>query len=316
MEEIIVSATGDGKRLDILLHELHTDITRSQLQKKIKSGMVLVNGHPATVHQWLKPGDVIIIDESLVPPPTVSIKEPAKSKKSVTYTLDIIDDTKEYLVINKQSGLLVHEAPGNQEQTLVDLVLEKYPHTAKVGEDPMRPGIVHRLDKEVSGLIVVAKTQNMFDHLKNQFKNRIIRKEYLALVHGAPQTPVGEINFSIDRSETVDHKMAAVPAHEGRGRRAITQFELIERLGNYSLIKLSPRTGRTHQIRVHLNAYGLPIVGDLVYRPKKLKSKLPMDRIFLHATYLGFNDIANEWQDYSLILPPKLQDIIDSLKKN
>jgi len=181
----------------------------------------------------------------------------------------------------------------------------------------MRPGIVHRLDKDVSGLLVIAKTQDMFDHLKQQFKSRKTQKEYFALVYGTPQRPEGEITFNIDRSETQGHKMAAVPTsgNGDRGRKAITEFEIIEQLGNYTYLNIKPKTGRTHQIRVHLNAFGLPIVGDSVYRPRKLKVTIVLDRIFLHAHRLAFEDLNGQFQEFDSPLPTKLQEILNTLKK-
>jgi len=329
MSEYTVTNEQTGQRLDKFLSSQLPDISRSQIQKLIKSGEVLVNQDKPAIHQFLKQDDVININRAR---PAVGARpannmpaydnETAPGQSNVParavapeLRLDIITDNEHCLVINKPAGLLVHEAPGHTEPTLVDLILKKYPKIRKIGEDPMRPGIVHRLDRDVSGLIVITKTQDMFDHLKKQFKSRQVKKEYTALVYGAPQKPEGEISFNIDRSETIDHKMAAVPTHEERGRKAITEFEVTERLGNYSLLNIKPQTGRTHQIRVHLNAYGLPIVGDLTYKPKKFKTKIKMDRIFLHAHYLGFKDLTDKWIEFTSPLPDELNNILTKLKK-
>ncbi len=311
-----VPASGRNQRLDKFLAR-SLNMPRSQIQKRIKSSAVLVNGQQPTVHQFLKEGDVITFKENKSAPAQVSAPAMERHKKTAqaeTPALGIIAQTADYLVVNKPAGLLVHPVPEKKEMALTDLLLEKYPEIKKVGEDPVRPGIVHRLDREVSGVLAVAKNQSMFNHLKDQFKSRKTKKEYIALVYGAPQKPDGEIRFNIDRSDTVDHKMAAVPEHEDRGRAAITHFELLEKLGNYSLLRLMPATGRTHQIRVHLNAYGLPIVGDTIYKPKKLKQKIKLDRIFLHATTLGFYDLSGKWQEYEAPLPPALQSILENLK--
>ncbi len=316
MSKYVVKEIDAGKRLDKFLNEKIEAITRSQLQKLIKNDGVIVNGEKTSVHRFLKINDEV----KLVPLKQSKIKDNKviidKKSKGPKYKLEVIEKTKDYLIINKPAGLLVHEAPGFDETTLVDLVVKKYKDIKKVGDDPLRPGIVHRLDREVSGLMVIARNMDMFEHLKNQFKTRKTKKEYIALVYGAPQKHEGTINFNIDRSETVDYKMAAVPEHEGRGRKAITEFDLIEKLGNYSLLKLTPHTGRTHQIRVHLNAYGLPIIGDLIYHPKKLKTKIKMNRIFLHANKLGFTDCEGKWLEFEAKLPAELDEILKNLKNS
>lgn len=314
MSDFIISKEHQGLRLDKFLVDKLPGISRSQIQKMIKSGRVLVNDKKPSVHQFLKAGDTIkmeIPNNNLLARVSVPELPRQNGAQAQRPAPGIMSDTNHYLVINKPSGLLVHEAPGQNEPTLVDWLLKKYPDIAKIGEDPSRPGIVHRLDKEVSGLMVIAKTQDMFDHLKSQFKTRKIKKEYLALVHGTPAKVEGEIDFNIDRAVN-GHKMAAVP--DERGKKAVTEFEIIEKLGNYSLLKIKPYTGRSHQIRVHLNAYGLPVVGDPIYKPKKLKTKITLDRIFLQANYLGFYDLENSWQEFNLLLGPQLQAVLDKLK--
>ena len=313
MDNITVRQEDAGKRLDKYLRDIITDSTRSQIKKKIKGGIILVNDSSVAVHYFLKEGDVIsesLTTEGQAPDDGPVPKIPAPQMK-------IAEDTDDYLIIEKPAGLIVHEAPGDTGQTLVDQVLEKYPAVAKIGEDPMRPGIVHRLDKEVSGLMVVAKTQDMFDHLKTQFKSRKVKKQYIALAYGSPEKDNDEITFNIGRSETAGHKMAAIPVtgSDDRGKRAITEFDVIERLTNYTVLNIKPLTGRTHQIRVHLNAYGLPVVGDLVYHPKKLKVKIYMTRIFLHSHSLGFNDLDGKWLEYSSPLPEELEAILTKLRK-
>lgn len=296
-----------GQRLDKFLVGQLTELSRSQIQKMIKDGQVLLNEKPTAVHHFLKEGDNITVE--IIPQSPYPELDSGSQKK--VYKLEIIYDDPDFLVINKPAGLLVHEAPGHQETTLVDLLLEKYPEMAKIGEDPIKPGMMHRLDREVSGLMVIAKTQTAFDHLKSQFKLRKVKKEYTALVYGQPAKPDGEIEFAIDRS-VKGFKMAAKPG--GEGRKATTKFVVLENLKDYSLLKLTPETGRTHQIRVHLNAYGLPIVGDNVYKPKKLKEKIKLDRIFLEASYLGFYDLEGQWQEFRLPLSKELENILQSLR--
>lgn len=317
MPDFHASEQDNKKRLDKFLVGKFPGQTRSQIQKLIKNGAILVNEKKPSVHQFLKTDDLITVHRARPavdargdnqPSPQAQAAAPGRGE------LHIISDQSDYLVVNKPAGLLVHPAPTTNEPTLVDWLLQKYPGMNKIGEDPLRPGIVHRLDRDVSGLLVVAKTQDMFDRLKSQFKTRKIKKEYTALVYGAPAKDSGEINFNIDRSETADHKMAAVPEHENRGRKAVTAFEVVKRFANYTLLTAKPQTGRTHQIRVHLNAFGLPIVGDTIYKPKKLKTKIKMNRIFLHAQYLGFYNLDNTWSDYQTPLPSGLQEIINKLK--
>ncbi|MFA5051898.1 MAG: RluA family pseudouridine synthase [Patescibacteria group bacterium] len=321
MQKITVDNAQDGQRLDKFLTEHWPDKTRSQIQKLIRSGAVLVNGEVPSVHHFLKERDIIEINQ---PQPVAAARvsrqetQSQNEKNSPTPEPAIVAETADYIILHKPAGLLVHEGAGEKEPTLVDWLLKKYPAIVKIGEDPARPGIVHRLDREVSGLMVVAKTQAMFDHLKEQFRNRTIKKEYTALVNGHPAKEEDEITFNIDRSETTDFKMAAIPTSgtDNRGRHAVTAFEVVKRYAKYTLLIVRPKTGRTHQIRVHLNAYGLPIAGDLVYCPTKLrqKNRLSLNRIFLQATQLGFNDLNGLWQQYSEKLDPELQLFLHSLK--
>ncbi len=313
MTKFTIADHDAGHRLDKYLGAQLPDITRSQLQKRIKRGDVTVNGRQPSVHQFLKTGDAIIVrtDE----PVTKKIKKLFTRTTPTIPDIPIIADTDDYLVINKPAGVIVHDAPGEHGATVVDFVVSRYPSVKKISEAPIRPGIVHRIDKEVSGLLVIAKTQDMFEYLKSQFKSRDVEKWYYALVEGAPEKTHDTINFNIDRSTTTGHKMAAVPVQEkDRGKEAATEFEVITRYQKYTLLQVRPHTGRTHQIRVHLNAYGLPIVGDPVYRPKKLISKLKPGRIFLHAYHLAFTDLHGQQQRYEIPLPADLRGILDRLR--
>lgn len=234
----------------------------------------------------------------------------------------IISDQPDYLVINKPAGLLVHGASHIKEKTLVDWLLEKYPAISQIGEDLERPGIMHRLDKDVSGLMVIAKSQAAYDSLKEQFKTRTVNKEYTALVYGKILKDEDEINFPIKRS-TQGFKMAAVPKSfleknpDANVRNAITKLEVVKRFINFTLLKLTIKTGRTHQIRVHLFAYGYPIVGDNLYvnKQSKLKNKkYNLGRVFLVSTHLEFNDLSGERQSFSVGLPENLQEFLAQVK--
>lgn len=236
--------------------------------------------------------------------------------------IEIIADTKDYLVINKPAGLLVHGAPHIKEKTLVDWLLEKYPEVSRIGEDLERPGIMHRLDKDVSGLMVIAKNQDSYESLKEQFKSRKTTKEYTALVYGKVLKDEDEIDFPIKRS-TKGYKMAAVPQNfseeneDEKVRRAATAFSVIKRFINFTLLKVTIKTGRTHQIRVHLHAYGYPIVGDNLYCNKQSKiknKKYDLGRVFLTSTHLEFNDLTGARQSFSIGLPDDLSQFLAKIK--
>lgn len=242
---------------------------------------------------------------------------------------EIIAETSDYLVINKPAGLAVHGGGNLKGPTLADWLIGRYPTIRTVGDDPARPGLVHRLDKEVSGLMVVAKTPAAFSSLKKQFQDREIAKEYLALVHGQIAADSGHIDFPIARAKS-GYKMAALPARTddllgrrqttGRdqgninrwfqARPAETEFTVLKRFVNYTLLQVKIKTGRTHQIRVHFFAYGHPLVGDPLYFTKKTKiqnQKINLGRIFLMANHLDFRDLAGQRQNFSLELSPELQ---------
>lgn len=249
---------------------------------------------------------------------------------------EIVFETDDYLVINKPAGLAVHGGGNIKDKTLADLLIERYPDIKTVGDDPVRPGIVHRLDKEVSGLMVIAKNNETFLHLKNQFKDRDIHKEYIALVNGKILNDYGEINFPIKRSRE-GYKMAAMPHNtvdllsrrnptdrdqgnlEGmfKAREAITEYTVIKRFIHYTLVQVKIKTGRTHQIRVHFFALGYPLVGDPLYFNKKSKiqnKKANLGRIFLAANKLSFKDRSGEIKDFSLEMPVELTNFLKTIK--
>lgn len=242
---------------------------------------------------------------------------------------EMIFEDENYLVINKPAGLIVHGAPHIEGVTLADLLIAKYPEIKNVGEDELRPGIVHRLDKDVSGLMVVAKNNESFLNLKEQFKERDVNKTYLALAHGQIQKDYDDINFAIKRAKE-GYKMAAMPLNteelltrrspksrdkgniEGlfKARIASTSFKVIQRFVNYTYLEVIIKTGRTHQIRVHFSAYGHPLAGDNLYCTRKTKEKnkrLKLDRIFLVASKLSFSDLKGERKDFSIDLPKELK---------
>lgn len=232
-----------------------------------------------------------------------------------------IFENDDFLIVNKPAGLITHGAPHIKEESLADQLLKDYPEIKNIGEDEFRPGIMHRLDKLASGLLIIAKTQEMFEHLKKQFQERKVEKIYTALVYGKIAKDEGKINFPIKRSGQ-GNKMAALPmTYKGEaqedGRTAITEFEIIKRYINYTLLKVKIKTGRTHQIRVHMAAYGHPIAGDDLYGAKKTKEKnkkLNLERIYLNATELSFVDLENKKQKFKINLPENFKKFLKIIK--
>lgn len=233
---------------------------------------------------------------------------------------ELIDKTEDYLIINKPAGLLTHGAKHIEDSSLADMLLIDYPDIAKVGEDESRPGIMHRLDKLASGLIIIARNDESYADLKKQFQERTISKYYTALAYGKIEKDEDEINFPIERSAK-GHKMAALPMTiKGKpsfdGRHAITRFQVLKRYVNYTLLKVKIETGRTHQIRCHFSAYGCPLVGDDLYATKKTKvknAKLNLGRIFLVADNLEFTDMNGERKKYSIELPVELKSFLEKI---
>ncbi|OJI06887.1 hypothetical protein BK004_01980 [bacterium CG10_46_32] len=302
--KLIVESTDTLDRLDKFLSAKLPESTRSFIQKQIKSGSVTINGEPASPNQKPKAGDVIEIEKLKALEPDIS------PNAAVTFT--VIDETPEYMVIEKPAGLVVHPALGIHEPTLVNGLLAKYPKLVGVGEDPLRPGIVHRLDRDVSGLMVIARAQKMFEHLKQQFKERIMSKGYIALVHGVIHEENGVIDTPIGRSQTKTGKMAAHTQMQEGDRDAKTEYTVEKRFTHNTLLSVKIHTGRSHQIRVHLNSIEHPIVGDRLYTNKRVKHK-DLGRIFLHAAQLAFEDLNGEQREYESKLPKELNDFVSSL---
>lgn len=304
-----VTADNKDERLDKFLVKKFPHLSRAQLQKAITQGKILVNGQKPSKHRFLKKNDNIDINFDVQ---ELEKKAPRAPLANPQIKLDIIFEDDNYLIVNKPANQIVHPAEHySNNDTLAHGLLAHYPGLASVGEDKTRPGIVHRLDKEVSGVIAVPKTQEAFLHLKKQFQERKIYKEYIALVYGKMPQYHDFIKFNIERSKTSGHKMAAKP--DSSGKEAVTEYEVIKEYNNYSLLKVIIHTGRTHQIRVHLNALSHPIVGDELYRPKSLKSKVKLSRIFLHAYILKFKNLAHEEVAFKADLPLELKRFLDNL---
>jgi len=299
--ELVVDPVEAGGRIDVFLVGRLSNKSRSAIQKLITSGSITLNGKTTTQHRVLRSGDRITIRER------VAVQTPSAGVSKIP-TPTILFENDAVLVIDKPSGLTVHPGIGTHDPTLVDWLRLYVPTITTVGDDrKVRPGIVHRLDRDVSGVMVVAKTQASFENLKRQFKDRTIEKEYLALVHGIPRSASGTIKFRIDRSKRMHGKMAAYP-ETGEGRDAVTHWAIERKVKNNALLRVTIETGRTHQIRVHLKSIGHPIVGDAVYTIKQFRHKTEsLGRPFLHAARLSFTDLDGTERSFEAPLPEKLR---------
>jgi len=302
-----------GKRLDVFLTNELDDLTRSAIAKRIKQGNAKINEKIASVHTFLRQDDLVFFDSELKLTTKEKQIEEKNSKKFSSLKPFIIQETDDWIVLNKPSGLLVHPDAKHKNHTLVDLLIDHYPKIVKVGENPERPGIVHRLDKKVSGLMVVAKNQHAFDELKKQFSQRKTKKTYLALIYGYLPKKEGEIRFKIARSQDKP-RMAALPEHADNGKIAWTHYKVLEEKNMASKVELDIFSGRTHQIRVHLFALNHPVIGDDLYQPKNIKL-IPTNRIMLQSICLQFHDLnTDELLTFTIPPLPDLQKLFESLK--
>ena len=298
-------------RLDKYLAEKLPEFSRTKIQAAIEAAAVKINGSIAKKSSLkLKSGDRLEINEKNLAARSAAIK-PEKMP------LEIVYEDGDIAVVNKPAGLLTHPTEKITEHTLINGLLTRYPEIVGVGENPARPGILHRLDKDTSGLIIVAKNQAAFMFIKKQFLSREINKTYLAIVEGVPEKSEGKIEYDIRPSTANRLKKVAVKkvtevktkAH----RHARTLYKLKEKLGDkFSLLEISPLTGRTHQIRVHLSAIGHPIVGDALYGSK---SRVGAKRQMLHAGALEFTAPDGKEISLSVDPPQDFKTILDKLKK-
>jgi len=289
----ILQVTEPAIRLDKYLAKEYPELSRSRLQKLIEQGHILVNGYVAKASQKVSVGDEIRV--SLPPPEKVSlVAEPIP--------LAVIYEDDDLLVIDKPAGLVVHPSPGHTAHTLVNALLARCPDLASFG-DAMRPGIVHRLDGDTSGLMIIAKNDSAQQYLINQFKARSVSKSYLVLARGKLTPSQGLIEAPVGRDPSNRKRMAVVTG----GRQARTRYKVKEYISDCTLLEVTTETGRTHQIRVHLSAIGYPVVGDTVYGVKSPYVK----RQFVHACRLGFRlPSSKEYREFNCELPSDLKQAL------
>lgn len=291
------------QRLDKFLVTCLPEYSRSRLQNLIRQGLVTVDGEVASKSGLMLEAGAVV--QVYIPPPvpTTLIAEPIP--------LDIVFENEDLIVVNKPAGMVVHPAAGHSAGTLVHAALAHAPQMLGIGGEG-RPGVVHRLDKDTSGLILLAKNDAAHRWLQEQFRARQVEKVYLALVDGKPPTPTGRVEVAIGRDPTKRKQMAVVPSH--KGRLAVSLYRTLEAFPRHTLLEVHPLTGRTHQIRLHLAFIGCPVVGDRVYGRRK--PSLPLERQFLHAFRLRLR-LPGERQPrtFEAPLPQDLERLLDDLRR-
>ncbi|ADQ60958.1 RluA family pseudouridine synthase [Lactobacillus delbrueckii subsp. lactis] len=297
--EYELTAEESGQRLDKYLAGEMTDLSRSRIKELVQAGEVLVNGKKSKVSYKVQKGDLIQV--------TVLPLEPLKLEAE-NIPLDIVYEDEDIIVVNKPQGMVVHPAAGHPSHTLVNALLY---HTRDLADSPegFRPGIVHRIDKDTSGLLMVAKNAAARESLEKQLAAKSNKRQYLAIVHGNFAEEEGTIDAPIGRNPKDRKQMAVVE----KGKSAVTHFKVLEQYQGYSLVECQLETGRTHQIRVHMAYIGHPLAGDPLYGPRKT---LPGHGQFLHAKTLGFEQPSTgEWLEFSVQPPEIFQQTVADLRK-
>ncbi|MGJ5673923.1 MAG: RluA family pseudouridine synthase [Nostochopsis sp.] len=305
MSEISLQVQEPGERLDRYLTEQLTDLSRSRIQQLIEQGQVQLNSKICTSKKMtVKLGDRITVTIPPVEPLELTAED---------IPLDILYEDDHILILNKTAGLVVHPAPGHPTGTLVNAILAHCPNLPGIG-GVQRPGIVHRLDKDTTGAIAIAKTELAHQHLQAQLKAKTAQREYLGVIYGVPKTESGTVDLPIGR-HPVDRKKMAVVSTEKGGRPAVTHWRILERLGNYTLMHFQLETGRTHQIRVHSAHMGHPIVGDPVYSSgRSVGVNLPGQT--LHAWRLRLqHPVSGEWIEATAPIPQTLTTLLEVLRR-
>lgn len=297
---LLVEEDLEGERLDAFVAESVGSMSRSQAQKLISDGQILVDGEMRKASYKVKSGEMV----SVQVPQAVPIRLQAEA-----IPLQIIYQDSDVVVVNKPKGLVVHPAHGNWEHTLVNALLYHVKDLSGINGE-LRPGIVHRLDKETSGVMVVAKNDAAHRSLAEQIKAHTIQRHYLAVVHGVIKEKQGSIEAPIGRSKTDRKKMAVI----AEGRPATSQYQVLERFADYTLLKVKLLTGRTHQIRVHMQYLKHPVVGDQLYTSRKAPAGIASQ--LLHACLLGFNHpVSGTYLEYTSEPPDEFHKFLSALRE-
>ncbi len=300
--EFVVDEESKSKRLDVYLNELLEDQSRSYIQSLIKDGYIKVNEKVNTSKNYkINLDDEVIID---IPEPETLSVEPQDIPIEIVYEDDDV------IVVNKPAGMVVHPAPGNYDGTLVNALLYHCKNLSSIN-GVIRPGIVHRIDKDTSGLLMVAKNNHSHNHLAAQLKDHSSTRSYIAVVHGGFREDEGTIDAPIARNPKDRLKMAVVHG----GRESVTHFKVIKRYKNYTVVRCNLETGRTHQIRVHMAHIKHPLLGDLLYGPKTKTLKIKVEGQMLHAETLGFvHPTTNEYMEFKSELPENFEAVLKKIE--
>lgn len=299
---MILTTDSSGKRIDAYLAEKVPELTRSRIQKLIADGFVTVNGNGVKTNYKLRENDEICL---VIPEP----KETEIVAEEIP--LDIVFEDECMLVVNKPQGMVVHPAAGNYSGTLVNALMSYCGERLSGINGEIRPGILHRIDKDTSGLLMVAKNDMAHLALSAQIKEHSLTREYLALVHGKIKEDSGTIDAPIGRDERDRKKMTIT---EKNSKNAVTHFFVLERFQKYTFVRCRLETGRTHQIRVHMSKNGHPIVGDPVYGAKKEEFRL--NGQLLHAHKIGFvHPVSGEYMEFSRELPAYFEEVLEKLRR-
>ena len=300
MKKYIISTENGNIRLDKALSILDNALSRSMIQKQLENGKVLVNGRKEKASYKTKINDEILMEE--IEPIEIELK-------AQDIPVDIIYEDPDIIVVNKPKGMVVHPANGNPDGTLVNAIMNICKDSLSGIGGEIRPGIVHRIDKDTSGLLIVAKNDKAHINLSEQIKNREITKKYVALVRGVIKENFATIDMPIGRSDKDRKKMAV----RKDGKKAVTHFDVIERFDGFTYLDIKIDTGRTHQIRVHMAEIGYPIVGDMVY--SNGKNPFGVEGQMLHAKSLDFkHPITGKQMHLEAPLPEYFEDVLKKLR--